>query len=149
MADTLTPPERSQRMGLIKHKNSKGEMAVRRLVHALGYRYRLHVPALPGKPDLVFPKYKKVIFFHGCFWHRHDCHLGRLPKSRLDFWLPKLEKNHTRDKVNGVALTALGWDQLILWECELRDENALRERVVKFLGGDPCVQLNYSLAPEG
>ncbi len=135
MADTLTPTQRSERMGRIQNKDSKGEMAIRRMVHSLGYRYRLHVAHLPGKPDLVFSKCRKVIFFHGCFWHRHDCHLGRLPKTRLDFWVPKLEKNRERDESHRVALETLGWDQLILWECELRDEHALRERVVRFLGG--------------
>lgn len=135
MTDTLTQAERSERMGRIRNKDSKGEIAVRRLVHALGYRYRLHVSDLPGKPDLVFAKRKKIIFFHGCFWHRHDCHLGRLPKSRLDFWLPKLEKNRQRDEFNRAALAALGWDQLVVWECQLEDMDALRERLIEFLGG--------------
>ena len=96
--DTLTPSERSKRMGLIRGADTRPELRVRSIVHRCGYRYRLHVPALPGKPDLVFPRLRKVIFVHGCFWHRHpDCSLARLPKSRLHFWLPKLTHNRQRD----------------------------------------------------
>jgi DNA mismatch endonuclease (patch repair protein) len=135
MVDTLTPSLRSERMGLIRSKGSKAEMTVRSLAHSLGYRFRLHVTTLPGKPDLVFPRLKKIIFVHGCFWHRHACPLGRVPKSRIDFWLPKLEKNRERDEANRAALTALGWDQLVLWECQLKDRDALLERLSVFLGG--------------
>lgn len=149
MVDSLTPEQRSQRMSRIHGKNSKAEMLVRRLVHGMGYRYRLHVSKLPGKPDLVFRKRRKVIFIHGCFWHRHDCHLGRLPKSRLDFWLPKLEKNKVRDQTNRDTLTALGWDQLVIWECELKDRDALGGRLTRFLGGVGCGRLSCSREPEG
>ena len=134
MVDSLTPEQRSERMSRIRGKNSKAEMVVRRIIHGMGFRYRLHAEKLPGKPDLVFPRFRKVIFIHGCFSHRHDCHSGRAPKSRLDFWLPKLEKNRERDEANRVALFALGWDQLSIWECELRDTGALRERLAHFLG---------------
>ena len=132
--DTLSTQQRSVRMGLIKAKNTKPEMLVRRLIYSMGFRYRLHLSALPGKPDLVFQKMRKVIFVHGCFWHRHDCRLGRIPKSRLDFWSPKLEKNAERDRATRAALMALGWDQLVIWECELKDTGVLRGRLAEFLG---------------
>ena len=136
MADSLSPEERSKRMGLIRSKGMKPEMTVRRLVHSLGYRYRLHDAALPGRPDLVFKSRRKVIFVHGCFWHPHGegCTLTRLPKSRLDFWRSKLEGNRRRDLENQESLRALGWDVLILWECELRDMVAIEGRVREFLG---------------
>lgn len=100
----------------------------------MGYRYRLHGGQLPGKPDLVFRKRRKVIFVHGCFWHRHaDCQLARLPKSRLDFWLPKLDANKARDEVVLKKLAAEGWQALTVWECELRDKAALANRIKDFL----------------
>jgi DNA mismatch endonuclease (patch repair protein) len=148
MVDTLTPEQRSRRMATIRGKDSKAEMIVRRLIHSLGYRYRLHAANLPGKPDLVFTKRRKVIFVHGCFWHRHDCHLGRIPKSRLDFWLPKLEKNKARDDANRETLAMLGWDQLVIWECELKDREALKGRLTRFLGGFECGRLSCSREPE-
>src|SRR5450755_2355664 len=100
--DTLTPSERSERMSRVRAKDTKPELVVRRLTHRLGFRYRLHVGTLPGKPDLVFPKRRLAIFVHGCFWHRHSaaCLLTRMPKSRLDFWIPKLEQNRKRDLLN-------------------------------------------------
>lgn len=149
MVDSLTEEQRSRRMSLIRSKDSKAEMTVRRLTHAMGYRYRLHAANLPGKPDLVFSKRRKAIFVHGCFWHRHDCSLGRVPKSRLDFWLPKLEKNRQRDETNRIALAALGWDCLTIWECELRNREALQARLAHFLGGKQCGRLNCSREPVG
>jgi len=149
MVDSLAPEQRSERMSRIRSKDSKAEMMVRRLIHAMGFRYRLHAANLPGKPDLVFSKRKKVIFVHGCFWHRHDCSLGRIPKSRLDFWLPKLEKNRVRDGATRTALAALGWDQLVIWECELKDREALKGRLTHFLGGLECGRLNCSREPVG
>lgn len=136
MADTLTKEQRSERMGLVRGKHTGPEMAVRRMVHGLGYRYRLHGKGLPGRPDLVFGKKKKVIFVHGCFWHRHgdsSCKLARLPKSRLDFWIPKLEANRERDVRNQKALRAEGWGVLVIWECELTDQPALTRKIGKFL----------------
>jgi DNA mismatch endonuclease (patch repair protein) len=110
--DTLSRKERSQRMSLIRNRDTKPELLVRRLVHGSGYRYRLHRTDLPGKPDLVFPGRKKVIFVHGCFWHRHPkCSLARLPKSRLSFWLPKLTENRRRDLKNLRSLRRL-WRKL-------------------------------------
>jgi DNA mismatch endonuclease, patch repair protein len=140
--DTLSPEERSARMGLVKSRNTKPEMRVRRLTHAMGYRYRLHGGGLPGKPDLVFAGRKKVIFVHGCFWHRHpspECKLARLPKSRLDFWIPKLEKNRERDVANQKTLRDMGWDVLTLWECELRSDALIAQTVKHFLELDHAI----------
>ncbi|MCM2549400.1 MULTISPECIES: very short patch repair endonuclease [Burkholderia] len=132
--DSLTPAERSERMSRIKGSNTKPELIVRSLIHRIGYRYRLHGKGLPGRPDLVFSKRRKVIFVHGCFWHRHDgCHLARLPKSRLDFWRPKLEANAERDKEVERRLSELGWKVLTIWECEVKDEVVLTLRVRAFL----------------
>jgi len=121
-------------MSRVRSEGTKPEMIVRRLVHGLGYRYRLHGRSLPGTPDLVFASRKKVIFVHGCFWHRHPrCKNTRLPKSRLDFWKPKLEGNRRRDLRNQRKLRRLGWDFLVLWECETKDVEELAERIVAFL----------------
>ncbi|MBX5111983.1 DNA mismatch endonuclease Vsr [Rhizobium lentis] len=138
MPDTLDPQARSERMSRIRSKDSKPELVVRRLVHGMGFRYRLHRKDVPGKPDLVFGSRKKVIFVHGCFWHRHadsSCKLARLPKSRLDFWLPKLERNAVRDAENSARIEALGWDEMVVWECEVSKSNlpVLSDRIRKFL----------------
>lgn len=133
--DTLSPEQRSERMSRVRAKNTKPELLVRRLIHSLGYRYRLHSKKLPGHPDLVFPGRKKVIFVHGCFWHRHEgCPLCRMPKTKIDFWKPKFEGNQSRDKVNQAKLREQGWDFLIIWECELRDREPLAGRIKEFLG---------------
>ena len=124
-------------MSLVRGRDTKPEMRVRRLIHSLGYRYRLHRRDLPGKPDLVFGPRRKAIFVHGCFWHRHPdpaCKLARLPKSRRDFWLPKLEGNRARDERNNAALTEMGWDVLEVWECETSDEELLAKKIREFLG---------------
>jgi DNA mismatch endonuclease (patch repair protein) len=136
MADTLTPEERSRRMARVRSKDTKPEMTVRRLVHSLGYRYRLHDRALPGRPDLVFKGRRKVIFIHGCFWHRHGqgCALARMPKSRVEFWGEKLARNEERDRRSLEGLANLGWDYLIVWECQLKDRDALARRIRDFLG---------------
>ncbi|MDN7467988.1 DNA mismatch endonuclease Vsr [Burkholderia orbicola] len=132
--DSLTPTERSERMSRIKGKNTKPELVVRSLIHRAGYRYRLHGKDLPGSPDMVFPKRRKVIFVHGCFWHRHEgCRLARLPKTRLDFWRPKLDANAARDKEAERRLAELGWKVMIIWECEVKDEAALMPRIGAFL----------------
>ena len=136
MADSLTPAERSARMARIAGKHTAPEMAVRRLVSALGHRYRLHGDKLPGKPDLVFAGKRKAIFVHGCFWHRHaakTCKLARLPKTRLDFWLPKLEGNRKRDARNRRALARAGWKTLVVWECQLGNIDRMRNRIARFL----------------
>ncbi len=121
-------------MALVQSRNTLPERIVRRLVHAMGYRYRLHRRDLPGTPDLVFPGRRKVIFVHGCFWHRHaNCALARLPKTRVDFWLPKLAANAERDARNARALRRLGWGILTIWECQLGNEGKLRKRIRRFL----------------
>lgn len=131
--DTLTREERSERMSRVRSKDSRAEMTVRRLAFSLGYRYRLHRRDLPGTPDLVFPSRRKAIFVHGCFWHSHEgC--ARKPKSRLDFWLPKLEANRERDAKNQRRLAEAGWDYLVIWECELKDPDDVRERLMAYLG---------------
>jgi DNA mismatch endonuclease (patch repair protein) len=138
LTDTLTPNERSERMGRVHAKDTKPELVVRRLVHRMGYRYRLHARDLPGCPDLVFPRFRKVLFIHGCFWHRHGdsaCKLARLPKSRLDFWLPKLEGNRLRDEKNMTALLALGWRYMVIWECEINNRD-IADRIRSFLEED-------------
>lgn len=121
-------------MALVRSKGTAVELTVRRVVHGLGYRYRLHGADLPGKPDMVLPSRRAVIFVHGCFWHRHPrCKLARLPKSRLDFWVPKLEANRARDVKNLRKLRRAGWRPLVVWECELSDPAALKLRIKRFL----------------
>jgi len=121
-------------MSLIRGTGSAPEMKLRRLVHRMGFRYRLHVKELPGKPDLVFPSRCAVIFMHGCFWHRHKgCKLARLPKSKLEFWKPKLEANTKRDLHNQRQLKALGWRVLVVWECEMADTERVSAIVREFL----------------
>ncbi|MCF8481347.1 MAG: DNA mismatch endonuclease Vsr [Rhodospirillum sp.] len=140
MTDSLTPAQRSERMGRVKGRDTKPELQVRRLLTELGYRYRLQRKDLPGKPDIAFLGRRKVIFVHGCFWHRHPdptCPLARLPKSRLDFWLPKLEANRARDLRTQSDLTALGWRFHIVWECEIKDGERLKTTLRRFLE-DPC-----------
>ena len=132
--DSLSPVERSEIMARVRSKDSRPEMFVRKLVFALGYRYRLHVKDLPGHPDIVFRKLHRVIFVHGCFWHRHqECVLARLPKSRLDFWRPKLEGNKKRDEKNKKALLRNGWKVLTIWECQLKSTERLTSRIRRFL----------------
>ena len=138
--DTLTPAERSERMARIRGRDTGPERRVRRVLTALGFRYRLHYSKLPGRPDIAFPGRRKVIWVHGCFWHRHPgCALARLPKSRLDFWKPKLEENRSRDLRNQAEVHAAGWEALVVWECELSDESAVAARLKSFLNGDSAV----------
>ena len=135
--DTISPERRSENMRRIRSKDMKPEMAVRRLVHGMGYRYRLHGAKLPGKPDIVFTRRQKVIFVHGCFWHQHGskkCPITRKPKSNRDYWLPKLERNRARDIENQKKLRGMGWDCLVIWECQVTGLDALEERIRSFLG---------------
>lgn len=134
--DPLSVPERSVRMAGIHSRHTKPELVVRRLVFAMGYRYRLHRKTLPGTPDLVFPSRRKVIFVHGCFWHLHGCQTYRLPRSRRDYWLPKLEANKKRDELNQDELRRMGWKVLTLWQCELRDAESLAQKIQHFLEDD-------------
>ena len=140
MGDSLTPAERSHRMSLVRSKDTKPEMRVRRLLHGLGYRYRLHDRKIPGSPDLVFAARRKVIWAHGCFWHRHGrCKLARMPKSRLDFWQPKLEGNRQRDLRNRRRAHRQGWRSMVVWECETKRTEELRTRLIAFLDGSDAV----------
>lgn len=123
-------------MAAIRSRDMKPELTVRSLVHSLGYRYRLHARDLPGKPDLVFRLRKKVIFVHGCFWHQHknpSCADSRLPKSRLEYWLPKLQRNVERDAETMQCLQQLGWSALVIWECETKNMAELTDRLKSFL----------------
>jgi DNA mismatch endonuclease, patch repair protein len=126
--------DRSENMRAIRGKDTLPELAVRSLVHRLGYRFRLHRKDLPGKPDLAFPVRRKVIFVHGCFWHSHSCKTGLIPQSNRDFWLPKLQRNQVRDKENLEALALQGWDALVIWQCELKNSHSVGLRVKRFLG---------------
>ena len=130
---SLTPEQRQHCMSAIRGKDTKPEMVVRRMVRAMGFRYRLHNKNLPGKPDLVFPRLKKVIFVHGCFWHMHNCKYGRVkPKTNIIFWREKREKTSERDKKNIGQLQDLGWEVLIIWECETLSMN-LPDHIKNFL----------------
>lgn len=129
--DTLSPEERSKRMSLVRNKDTKPELVVRRLVYQLGYRYRLHGKGLPGHPDLVFRSLGKLIFVHGCFWHRHpepSCWRVRVPKSRQEFWRQKFEGNESRDRANIEVLERQGWNVLVVWECQTEKPEQLRRR---------------------
>jgi len=122
-------------MRRIRSKNMAPEVAVRRMVHALGYRFRLHRRDLPGAPDLVLPRLKKVIFVHGCFWHQHsECREGRVPGTRQEYWRPKLLRNVERDAENERRIYELGWSALTVWECELKNARGVRQRLARFLG---------------
>lgn len=135
MSDILTLLERSDRMRLIRSRDTKPEMAVRRLLSRLGYRYRLHDRNLPGHPDIVFNTRRKLIFVHGCFWHGHQrCRLTRMPKSKLEYWKPKLEANTRRDARSQRQLRRNGWGILVVWECQLSDLERIASRLRRFLG---------------
>ena len=133
----MTSSSEFRRRGIsaVRSKNTKPEMVVRRMLHAQGYRYRLHRSDLPGSPDLVFPSYKKIIFVNGCFWHGHSCKNGtRSPRSNTEYWHPKLLRNMERDAENIKKLVALGWQVFTVWECEIRESlDSLKERITQFL----------------
>jgi DNA mismatch endonuclease, patch repair protein len=132
--DKISPETRSRVMAAVRSKNTGPERAVRTLVFALGYRYRLHRNDLPGTPDLVFPGRKKVIFVNGCFWHFHQrCAGFRAPKSRVEFWEGKLTRNRQRDRVNQRALRKLGWKVMVIWECEIKELARLQRKISEFL----------------
>jgi len=127
MADVLTAEQRRLNMSRIRGRDTKPEMLIRRGLHARGLRYRLHDRRLPGRPDLVFPKYHTAVFIHGCFWHAHGCTLSKLPATRQDFWKEKLEGNAARDRKAIAALQAAGWRVLVIWECALRGPGRLND----------------------
>ena len=130
--DIVNPAKRSQMMSGIRGKNTRPELVVRSIAHRLGLRFRLHRKDLPGRPDLVFPKHKTVIFVHGCFWHRHNCPMAAVPKTRTAFWLAKFAANKKRDHECTVALENRGWRVLELWECETRDCSLIEQRLRKY-----------------
>ena len=126
----------SAQMRCIRKKDTKPEMIVRKLVFGMGFRFRLHRRDLPGTPDIVFPSRRKAILVHGCFWHQHDCKLGRKqPRTNQKYWLPKLERNVARDEQARRDLAVLGWSTLVVWECEVRSGNLIFERIARFLAG--------------
>ncbi|MGO4638441.1 very short patch repair endonuclease [Mesorhizobium sp. 2RAF45] len=135
MPDHVSPERRSYIMSQVGTRNTKPELMVRQALHRLGYRFRLHRRDLPGSPDLVFPARRKVIFVHGCFWHGHNCRWGHLPKSRPDYWQPKIEANRERDLRNLAALGEAGWLSHVIWQCALRDPDTSLEKAVAFLDG--------------
>ncbi len=148
MVDRVTPDRRSWNMSRIRGKDTSPEVAVRSLLHQLGYRFRLHRKDLPGTPDVVFPGRRRVLMIHGCFWHRHPgCRYAYVPKSRTEFWLNKFKRNVARDKAAQRQLREKGWEVMVIWECELRDLNVLTDRLVEFLGpprtGRACAR-NFS-----
>lgn len=132
--DKIDRVSRSKIMSRVRSKNTAPELFVRSLVHGLGYRFRLHGKGLPGSPDMVFLRRKAVIFVNGCFWHLHSCGKYRLPQSNTEFWFKKLAENKMRDQAAVVALNAMGWKVFTVWECELKNRELLRGRVVEFLG---------------
>lgn len=128
--DKLSSAKRSWNMSRIKNKDTIPELRVRSLLHKLGYRFRVNRKDLFGNPDIVLPKYKKIIFVHGCFWHRHSgCEYAYTPKSRKEFWSKKFEKNIARDKEVLQKLTQQGWDISVIWECETKDQSKLEQRI--------------------
>lgn len=134
MTDVLTPEQRRKCMSSTKGRDTKPEMIVRRMVHSFGYRYSLHRKDLPGKPDLVFSRSRKVIFVHGCFWHVHRCRYGKVkPKTNAQFWTDKRESNRMRDKRNRKSLKKMGWGSLIVWECWTRDIKKLQQLEIRIL----------------
>lgn len=134
MTDRVSEETRGYIMSSVRSKDTGPELVVRKLLHGLSYRYRLHKRGLPGSPDIVFQKRKRVIFVHGCFWHGHRCRYGRLPKSKIEYWEPKIAKNQERDKMNIHRLEHLGWNVLVIWQCELKNIDSVRKRLIQFLG---------------
>ena len=134
MTDIYEPRKRSEIMSRIRGRGTKPELIVRRITHRLGFRFRLHRKDLPGRPDIVFPRYRAVIMVHGCFWHRHPgCKHASIPKTRKLFWKNKLEDNVARDRRNETALLELGWRVMVIWQCETKDREAVAARIESFL----------------
>lgn len=132
--DKITLEKRSSNMRAIRNKNTLPEIIVRKLLHSVGYRYRLHRKELPGNPDIVFISRKKVIFINGCFWHQHTgCKRSSLPKSNSNYWIPKLERNKQRDNASKLQLIGLGWSSMVIWECEIKDIPKLLLQITNFL----------------
>lgn len=138
MTDKITPQQRKALMGRVKNKNTAPEMLVRRLLHRMGYRFRLHRRDLPGTPDIVLPRYRTVVFVHGCFWHGHEgCRRGTCPASNKDFWNAKINRNCERDAMATTLLVCAGWRVITVWDCEIKaGESALSARLSAFVKGD-------------
>lgn len=135
MPDRLTKAQRSAHMGRIRRSNTRPEWIVRRLLHAMGYRFRLQWKAAPGRPDVAFPGRRKIIFVHGCFWHQHEgCRSAHVPETRREFWAVKFERNKTRDARDLARAADAGWEPLVVWECETNDSLRLAERLKVFVG---------------
>ena len=133
MADNLSPQQRSCNMSRIRSRDTSPEILVRSLLHRIGFRFRKHASNLPGKPDIVLPRYKVAICVHGCFWHRHKgCKRCTTPKTNIEYWLPKLEGNQRRDKLRQMQLRKLGYKVLVIWECETKNEEALEKKITRF-----------------
>jgi DNA mismatch endonuclease, patch repair protein len=132
--DIVSPAKRSQMMSGIRGKNTRPELVVRSVAHRLGLRFRLHRKELPGRPDLVFPKHRTAVFVQGCFWHRHDCGLAAVPKTRTEFWLSKFAANVKRDRICRAELESGGWRVLEIWECETRDPRTVEHRLRRHFG---------------
>ena len=146
--DRMTPEQRHRCMSCIRAKDTVPEWVVRRMVNALGFRYRLHVKALPGRPDLVLPRHRKIIFVHGCFWHAHGCRRAqRPPATHTRFWKEKFACNAARDQAALRALWQAGWQVLVVWECETKDPDQLRALLAAFLASPPGAA-NYALADQ-
>lgn len=136
--DRILPARRSWLMSRVRSKNTRPELIVRRILSQLGYRYRLHARALPGRPDMAFRSRRKALFVHGCFWHQHlGCPKARPPKSREHYWAPKLTRNRQRDAEAIAEMAALGWSAFVIWQCEIRDTEVLTDRLIEFLGPPP------------
>lgn len=134
MVDRVSKEQRSRNMAAVRSSNTKAERTVRSILHGLGLRFRLHPKTLPGTPDIVLKRHATVVFVHGCFWHGHNCSRGRVPATRPEFWIPKLQRNRSRDAENAKRLRVLGWRILTVWECELREPNQVRKRLAKAFG---------------
>ena len=141
MTDVHDPATRSRNMAAVRARDTKPELMIRRALHGAGLRYRLNVRDLPGKPDIVLPRYRAVVFVHGCFWHRHECDLFRWPESRIEFWREKLDANAARDVKAADALEEAGWRQAVIWECALkgrkkRDFQDTMQRLIAWIRSD-------------
>jgi DNA mismatch endonuclease (patch repair protein) len=137
--DTVTPSVRTKIMAAVPQRNTTPERLVRRELHAMGLRFRLHRKTLPGSPDIVLPKFKTAIFVHGCFWHRHHgCSRTTTPRTRAEFWASKFERNLCRDRENVERLQKMGWRVVVVWECETRDPAALRRRLTRLFSARVC-----------
>lgn len=140
MPDRLSPEQRSHNMSRVKGRDTKPELLVRSIIHRLGYRFRLHAKNLPGRPDVVLPRHRKVVFVHGCFWHGHPgCRRAARPSTNREFWDKKIEGNIARDEANVEALRAAGWKVLVVWQCAMKERGRLEQTLSEFLSTGPPI----------